>query len=119
MIENLSQQQRESIETRLSELRRREIATGAEPPVPAAFSDAEAFARQLPAPLSEMPHISLADDGELNFAWNGGPVYIDLGFYGTGTYSYFARDKQGQKHYGDDIPARGPIPRDLIETLSE
>ena len=37
---------------------------------------------------------------------------------GTGTYSYFARDQQGQKHYGDDIPAKGPIPRDLIETLS-
>ena len=118
MIKNRSQQQKESIESRLNELRQRETTPEAEPPAPAAFTDAEAFARQLPVPLIEMPHISLADDGELNFAWNGGPVYIDLGFYGTGTYSYFARDQQGQKHYGDDIPAKGPIPRDLIETLS-
>ena len=119
MIKNLSQQQRESIENRLNELRQRETAPGAEPPAPAVFTDAKAFAGQLPTPLSEMPHISLADDGELNFAWNGGPVYIDLGFYGTGTYSYFARDPQGQKHHGDDIPVKGPIPDDLIKTLSE
>ena len=99
-------------------LRQRDTAPGAEPPAPAAFIDAETFAGQLPTPLCEMPHISLADDGELNFAWNGGPIYIDLGFYGTGTYSYFARDKHGQKHHGDDLPAKEPIPDTLIKILS-
>ncbi len=119
MIKNLSQQQRRSIENRLNELGQRETAPGAETPTTAAFTDATAFAGQLPRPLSEMPHISLADDGELNFAWNGGPIYIDLGFYGTGTYSYFARDRRGQKHHGDDIPAKGPIPDNLMKTLLE
>ena len=119
MIKTLSQQQTGSIENRLNELGQREAAPGSEPPTLAAFTDAKAFARQLPMPLSQTPHISLGDDGEINFAWNGGPIYIDLGFYGTGTYSYFARDKQGQKYYGDDIPARGPIPGDLMKTLSE
>ena len=118
MIKNLSRQQRESIESRLKELRQRDTGPGAEPPAPAAFIDAKAFAGQLPTPLSEMPHISLADDGELNFAWNGGPMYIDLGFYGTGTYSFFARDKYGRKHHGDDLPATEPIPDTLIRILS-
>ena len=118
MLKNLSCQQKESIESRLKELRRRETAPGADPPKSAAFTDAEAFAGQLPSPLSEMPHISLADDGELNFAWNGGPIYIDLGFYGTGTYSYFARDKRGRKHHGDDVPASRPIPDNLMQILS-
>ena len=110
MIKNLSQQQRESIENRLNELRQRGTAPGAETPAPAAFTDAEAFAGQLPTPLSDMPHISLADDGELNFAWNGGPIYIDLGFYGTGTYSYFARDRQGQNTTGMTSRPRDPYP---------
>lgn len=118
MIEDPSSQQRKSIESQLKELRHRETAPGADPPKPAAFTDAEAFAGQLPSPLSEMPHISLADDGELNFAWNGGPIYIDLGFYGTGTYSYFARDTCGQKHHGDEAPASGPIPAELMQILS-
>ena len=118
MLKNLSCQQKDSIQSRLKELRHRETAPGADPPKPAAFTDAEAFAGQLPSPLSEMPHISLADDGELNFAWNGGPIYIDLGFYGTGTYSYFARNKRGRKHQGDEVPASGPIPDNLMQILS-
>ena len=119
MIKNLLRQQRDTIENRLNELRQRETAPGSDPPAPDAFTDAKDFAGQLPTPLSEMPYISLAGDGEVNFAWNGGPVYIDLGFYGTGTYSYFARDKHGEKHHGDAIPAKGPIPDNLIKTLSE
>ncbi len=119
MLKNLSCQQKESIDNRLKQLRHRETAAGADSPKPAAFTDAETFTGQLPSPLSEMPHISLADDGELNLAWNGGPIYIDLGFYGTGTYSYFARDRQGRKHYGDDVPASGPIPDNLMQLLSE
>ncbi len=118
MLKNLSCQQKKSIESRLKELRHRETAPSADTPKSAAFTDAEAFARQLPSHLREMPHISLADDGELNSAWNGGPTYIDLGFYGTGTYSYFARDKQGRKHRGDDVPASGPIPDNLMQILS-
>ena len=118
MTKNLSRQQKQSIRNRLKELRQREPHPGAETPGPAAFTDAEALAEHLPTPLRAMPHISVAHDGELNFAWNGGPIYIDLGFYGTGTYSYFARDEQGRKYHGDDVPAKGPIPDGLKEILS-
>ena len=118
MIKSPSQQQRESIKNRLNELSQKATGPEAEPPKPEAFAEAQAFAGQLPMPLAEMPHISLADDGEINFAWNGGPIYIDLGFYGTGVYSYFARDRYGQKHHGDEIPAQGPIPDNLLKTLA-
>ena len=84
-----------SIRARLEELRNREPPPGAPPPDAAAFTVAASFVERLPKPLREMPHISLADDGELNLAWNGGTIYVDLGFYGTGTYSYFARDPEG------------------------
>ena len=110
--------QTESIAARLAELRDRGPQPGARAPDPAAFTDAESFAEQLPRPLGQMPHISLAGDGELNFAWNGGAIYVDLGFYGTGTYSYFARDQEGRKHHEDDVPAHAPIPDSLMQVLS-
>jgi hypothetical protein len=41
--------------------------------------------------LSRNPHLSLCNDGEVNFWWRseGGGV-VDVGFYGTGVYSYYA-----------------------------
>ena len=118
MTKHPSRQQRQSISNRLKELKHLEPHPGANAPEATTFTDAEAFAEQLPEPLRRMPHISLAHDGELNFAWNGGPIYIDLGFYGTGTYSYFARDAQGRKYHGDHLPARGPLPESLRQMLA-
>ena len=118
MTNKPSCQQKQSIRSRLEEIKNRDPWPGADPPKPAAFNDAKAFVGSLPTPMKAMPHISLAHDGELNFAWDGGPVYIDLGFYGTGTYSYFARDGQGRKYHGDDVPARDPLPHDLKKALS-
>ena len=111
-------QQRQSITKTLKELQSPKHSPGATPPRAAAFTDAHAFLEQMPLTLREIPHISLADDGELNFAWNGGPIHIDLGFYGTGTYSYFARDHQGQEHHGDHISPSGPIPNSLGQMLT-
>ena len=37
-----------------------------------------------------VPHISLANDGELNFWWKSDIGLVDIGFYGTGEYSYYA-----------------------------
>ena len=110
--------QRRSIRNRLEELRHREPPPGADASSRAAFTDAEAFAEHLPIPLRDTPHISLAADGELNFAWSGGSIYVDIGFYGTGAYSFFARDQQGRTHHGDDIPTREPLPDALQHTLS-
>ena len=101
----------ESIRARLKELRCRSPMPDTEPPDPAAFTDAEAFVERMPRPLRATPHISLAGDGELNFAWNGDRMYVDLGFYGTGSYSFFARDPEGRKYHGDDVPAGNQYPK--------
>ena len=88
-----------------------------EPPDDAAFRDARVFLDRLPYPLAALPHISLADDGEVNFAWDSEGVHIDLGFYGTASYSYYARGSDGQEHFGDEVPAVSSLPTDLDALL--
>jgi hypothetical protein len=83
-----------------------------------AFGDAGNFTERLPVPLKSRPHISLADDGEVNFAWSHEGTRIDLGFYGTGRFSYYARDKNGDEWFGDDIPVTSPLPRELRSLLA-
>jgi hypothetical protein len=87
-------------------------------PTDDAFVDAAEFIRRLPEPLKATPHISLADDGEVNFAWHHGGVIIDLGFYGTGTFSYYARDNAGNERFGDEVPARRKIPTELRNLIA-
>ena len=87
-------------------------------PTKAAFENAWEFTARLPLSLREFPHISLADDGEVNFAWSGGVVYIDLGFYGDGTFSYYGRDSDGTESFGDDIPVTSPLPEELVSLLT-
>ena len=87
-------------------------------PTRKAFEDAWQFTKQLPENLKVLPYISLADDGEVNFAWSGDAIYIDLGFYGTGTFSYYGRDSDGRESFGDEIPVTSPLPEDLTSLLS-
>ncbi len=82
-----------------------------------AFVDAGKFTERLPIPLRASPHISLADDGEVNFAWSMEGTRIDLGFYGTGKFSYYARDNSGTEWFGDEIPVTSPLPRELRSLL--
>ena len=106
---------------RLSELQSRpesERWPGSDWPTEAAFKDAVAFVDRLPVPLRESPYISLADDGEVNFAWTREGMLIDLGFYGTGTYSFYARDKGGEEWFGDNISVISPLPKELRALLA-
>ncbi len=66
-------------------------------PVKRAFEDARAFITELPLAYIPEPEIRFADDGEINFLWTSKNVHIDLGFYGTGTYSYFGCNGEGQE----------------------
>jgi hypothetical protein len=84
-----------------------------------AFLNAGRFTEQLPLPLKMVPHISLADDGEVNFSWSHDGMRIDLGFYGTGTFSFYARDKTGKEWLGDDISVTLPIPVELRVLLAK
>ena len=60
----------------------------------------------------------MANDGEINFLWESDDVYVDLGFYGTGTYSYFARGKNGQGIHGEDVPASKGLSVEIVELFS-
>ena len=90
---------------------------GADWPTEQAFEDASLFIRRLPPVAIHLPSIGLADDGEVNFLWKQDDIHIDLGFYGTGTFSYFARTQDGEKFYGDDVPASQGLPHDIVNLI--
>ena len=91
---------------------------GADWPTEKAFQDAGKFTERLPGTMRVAPYISLADDGEVNFAWSQEGMLIDLGFYGSGTYSFYARGHDGEKWFGDDISVLSPLPKELRALLS-
>lgn len=63
-----------------------------------------------------VPNISWSNDGELNFWWDDAEIYVDLGFYGDGTYSLYA--KAGDKEWViDDAPADETLPGEILEYL--
>lgn len=78
-----------------------------------AFVDARTFISRLPLNEIPLPEITLADDGEVNFFWKSDGVHVDLGFYGTGTCSYFARGRDGRRLYGDATPASEGLPPEV------
>ena len=87
----------------------------AEWPNDRAFADARAFIHALS--FIPLPHLSFSDDGEINFLWDQDGIHIDLGFYGTGAYSYFARGKDEEGFYADDVPASDGLPDALVGLL--
>ena len=87
-------------------------------PAEKAFVDARNFAVRMPAPLKSLPHISLADDGEVNFAWTREGIYLDLGFYGAETFSFYGNHADGRESFGDDIPVKHDWPEDLTQLIS-
>ena len=95
----------------------RERWLAADRPHEQAFADARSFIRRLPPCPVRLPNIGVADDGEVNFLWEGDGIYIDLGFYGAGTFSYFARAGDGQRFYGDDLSVSGILPGNLVNLI--
>ncbi len=87
-------------------------------PTASAFDDARNFTCCLPLSLIPLPEISLSDDGEINFLWDSEGVHVDLGFYGTRTFSYFARSKDGQRFHADDVQASEGLPVQITKLLS-
>lgn len=84
-------------------------------PIHRALTEAGEFIGCLPFPLTFMPEISLAHDGEINFFWQNDMFYLDLGFYGDGHGSCFARTVSGRKIHLDRIIPKGPLPPELRE----
>ncbi len=83
-----------------------------------AFEDADLFIRCLPLASTPKPEISLADDGEINFLWATADAYVDLGFYGTRSFSYFARDREGRRFHGENVQASEGLPCEIVALLA-
>lgn len=76
-----------------------------------------AFARELQS-LGNIiqPYISLAGDGEINFYWSTPELVLDLGFTGTGTYSYFG-EAAGVELSADAAVLGERLPHSLVAAL--
>ena len=104
---------------KLKKTPKKERWPGATWPTSQAFRDAEIFIRKLPLDSIPMPDMGLADDGEVNFLWKEGGVHVDLGFYGTGSYSYFACGKTGNKIYAEDALVSDDFPGEILALFKD
>ena len=89
----------------------------AERPADRAFADAQRFVSAWPSVDLPMPDVGLADDGEVNFLWQGPQLHVDLGFFGDGTFSCFARAPGDVRIAVDDVAAELGLPPDLQAIL--
>jgi len=87
-------------------------------PTKQAFDDARVFITKLPLGDIPEPLIRFAADGEINFLWTDEEVDVDLGFYGTGTYSYFGCDGSGQKIKNESVLASEGMAQEIKDLLA-
>ena len=102
---------------RLKELKN--ITDKKDMPSDQAFKDAETFIEYLKDIDVIEPRITIAKDKEINFCWHDIGIYIDLGFYGDKTYSYFAKNKSGRKYYGDNLSIERGIQRRILNIIKK
>lgn len=83
-------------------------------PSRAAVNEALRFADLLPADSPAL-HVSVADDGEVNFFRRGPGLFIDVGFFGDGRIHYYARVEASGIDVDGSEPFSGrSLPRDLV-----
>ncbi len=78
-----------------------------------AREEAEQFANSLDLDAIHPPEIGLADDGEINFFWDVNNLYLDLGFFGNGTYSFYAKLPNGEEIIEDSALITQPLPENI------
>jgi len=82
-----------------------------------ASDDAERFAWSLDLSNAYSPFISPGKDGEINFWWNNNGEWVDLGMFGDGTYSYYAKLPNGQEYIADSVPVSQALPIEILEAI--
>jgi len=85
-------------------------------PTKSAVANAIDFLIKLPK-RAVLPRPGLAGDGEVGLFWKSGSLFIDVGFLGDDTYSFYARDKHGNEYYGDELPLKQDLPVELLRTI--
>jgi len=84
------------------------------------IQEAEAFAlRILNAPSMIEPIISPATDGEVSFFWENSHITLDLGFYGDGSFSFYAKTQDGEEFFGDNYSIDSELPMKVFEHLQK
>mgnify|MGYP005840588563 CR=1 FL=1 len=83
-----------------------------------AVSDALQFLELL-SPGSPLPRPGLSGDGEIGFFWDYGDSFIDVGFTGDGTYSFYAREQRGRELFGDSMPLLSSPDEELLRVIRE
>ena len=93
-------------------------STNSVPPNSVAMSQACQFIDLLPVGTT-LPHISVAEDGEINFFWRSDSTYIDVGFYGDNSIHYYARAEESDidKEMSEPFLGRS-LPRELVAAIS-
>ena len=83
-----------------------------------AIADALRFLDLLPTD-SQVPHVSIADDGEVNFFRRRPGLYIDVGFFGDGEIHYYARVETLGIDVARSCPFDGrSLPHELVAPLT-
>lgn len=90
---------------------------GSNPPTHKAIADAANFLKMLNNSLLPEPIIAPSNDGEINFFWEKQGGIVDLGLYGNGTYSYYARTTTGEEFFGDDVPVSKMLDREVVKKI--
>ncbi|MBK5345131.1 hypothetical protein JFU48_27720 [Pseudomonas sp. TH49] len=82
--------------------------------------EAEEFAlRILTAPSIIEPIISPATDGEVSFFWETSHITLDLGFYGDGSFSFYAKTEDGEEFFGDNYSIDAELPLKVFQHLQK
>jgi hypothetical protein len=82
-----------------------------------AIADALSFIRLLPL-RARLPKPMVAGDGEVGFYWKSDDCYIDVGFFGNGTISYYGHAKREGFEVHDTTPYdRRALPKDLLAVI--
>lgn len=61
-------------------------------PTEKAITEAKSFIGLL-SPVEKYPHVSVAEDGEINFSWISDTTYIDVGVYGDGEIEFYVKSE--------------------------
>lgn len=83
-----------------------------------AYKEARKCIKCIPLDRIPTPEIYFADDGEINFLWKTQDIEIDLGFFDTGNFSYFARSAHGEKIYEDDAKFMNRFPDEILALIA-
>ena len=87
------------------------------PPSSKAIEEAERFISVITKAEILEPYISLAADGEINFYWKNENFILDVGFFGEGVYSIYAKMASGHEVIEDDLSLEDPLPENVASLI--